>query len=332
MTTPPTRSDMVTLKHGAGGKSMGRLIDSFREQFTHHGKWKGFRSDSAFIKLGERYLCFTTDSHIVTPLLFPGGNIGTLAVNGTINDIAVMGADPLGLSLSFVIEEGFQKEMLDTIVESIARESEKNAVPVVTGDTKVMGKGELDKLVVNTSAVGMAGRILDLPLDEGDLILASGELGNHEATLIAKRFNYEIDVESDCASVLPELREVRQYLKFAKDPTRGGLNSTLHEIAGHYKAGIVVNEESLPFREEVKNLADILGLYPLNFASEGRFICGVSPGNAEHVLKILRKHNRHACIIGEVKSLGKTGLILETTFGALKRVREFDGDANPRIC
>jgi len=332
MTTSQDKDDIVTLKHGAGGKSMGTLIDSFREQFTRHGEWKGFRSDSAFVRLGDGYLCFTTDSHIVTPLFFPGGDIGTLAVNGTLNDIAVMGADPLGLSLSFVIEEGFPKAELDTIVASIARESERNDVPVVTGDTKVMRKGELDQLVVNSSAVGIAGRILDLPLEKGDLIMASGELGNHEASLIASRFNYDIDIESDCASVLPELREVRKLLKFAKDPTRGGLSSTLHEIAGHYKVGIVVEEKELPFREEVVTLGDILGLSPLNFASEGRFICGTSPGKAEEVLGILKKFNNHAGIIGEVRSVGKPGLTMRTEFGAVKRMREFDGDANPRIC
>jgi len=326
------KKNVVTLKHGAGGSSMHSLIEEFRTHLTLRGKWKGLRSDSAFVKLGDSYLCFTTDSHIVTPIFFPGGNIGTLAVNGTINDIAVMGAEPLGLSLSFVIEEGFPKDELDIIISSIAQLSEKHQVPVVTGDTKVMRKGEIDKIVINTSSVGIAESIINHPLEKGDLIIASGELGNHEAALLAKRFNYEINLSSDCAAILDQMREVRHLLKFAKDPTRGGLNSSLHEISEHYRATILLYQDKIPFREEVKTLSEILGLEPINFASEGRFICGTSPDSAQEVVTILKKYNPRAEIIGEVSSIGKAELILKTEFGALKRIREFDGDTNPRIC
>jgi len=332
MTKKGKETDMVTLKHGAGGRSMGMLIDGFREKFGQSGKWEGLRTDSAFIKFGERYLCFTTDSHIVTPLFFPGGDIGTLSVNGTINDIAVMGAEPLGLSLAFIMEEGFLAGELEAVTTSIAKTAKKNGVPIVTGDTKVMGKGELDKLVVNTSAVGVADKVLDLPLEKGDRIIVSGELGNHEAALLARRFGYEIDIVSDCASVLPEMKAVKELVKFAKDPTRGGLNSALHEIADHYSLGITAWADKIPFKEAVRTLGDILGLLPVNFASEGRFVCGASPDTAEEVLGILRKYNPHAAIIGEVTSEGKPEVLLRTEFGALKRLREFDGDSNPRIC
>ncbi len=311
---------------------MDRLIDSFREQFAQKGLWQGLRTDAAYFPMGEGFLCFTTDSHIVTPLFFPGGDIGSLSVNGTVNDIAVMGAEPLGLSLSFIMEEGFPVKDLEKIVSSIATASKATGVPVVTGDTKVMGRGELDSFVVNTAAVGWTRCVLNEPLLPGDRILASGDLGNHEAALLARRFGYEIDIVSDCASVLALLRETRGLMKQAKDPTRGGLNSAVQEMASQGGVSILLEEDQIPFREEVKNLGDILGLSPLNFASEGRFLCVASPEKAEELLNLLRRNDPAASIIGEVTGDGKQRVELRTGYGAVKRLREFDGEANPRIC
>jgi hydrogenase expression/formation protein HypE len=323
---------VIKLEHGAGGESMNRLIDFIRSNLSGGG-WSGLRDDSAYIKYGKKFLAFTTDSFTVKPLFFRGGDIGKLSVAGTINDLAVMGADPTALSLSIVVEEGFGDDEFSRIMKSVGREGRKVGVPVVTGDTKVMGSGEIDGIVLNTSGVGVAERILDENPSAGDVVIASAPVGDHEASLLALRFNYKTGLKSDCRSLLDELKSVGNLIKTAKDPTRGGLAAALHEITVKSKARIRFMEDDVPVKPATKSIAGFLGLEPIYMACEGVFICVASEKNGRIVLNLLRKFNPKASVIGVVEEVDcSPEVVLETSIGGLRRIRPADGTLNPRIC
>jgi hydrogenase expression/formation protein HypE len=225
------------------------------------GKWKNTGDDAAIYNLGNQKLVFTTDAFIIDPLFFQGGDIGKIAICGTINDISAMGAVPIGISLSFVIEEGFSAKDLGRIIKSIDKISEEIKVPVVTGDTKVTEKGGIDKIEITTAGVGLAKKIIENSgAKPGDKIISSGDLGEHGAVILSKRFNYKTKLESDCQPVLKEVQSVAKFLNVCKDPTRGGLGENLNEIAEKSRVKIILDEKNLPFKKDVAAISELLGV------------------------------------------------------------------------
>ncbi len=324
------RDERVTLSDGSGGMETWRLIE--RLGIDYRGEWRDWDDDAATLDLGNgRVLVFTTDTYTVSPLFFPGGNIGSLAVHGTINDLAVMGADPLGISLGLVIEEGFSLSDLDRIVDTIKRASREARVPVVTGDTKVMEKGKMDGIVINTSGVGVATReeLLNKRIEPGDVVLASGSLGDHGVAILAERFEYETSIESDTAPVHELMKNIRTLVKSARDPTRGGLSAVLNEMSRKHGVAIRVRERDIPVKPEVRRVAEMLGIDVYALASEGRAIVFAPPGNAERVLEKMREHNPEAAIIGVVEEGER--VTLETSIGE-RILAPPSGRIVPRIC
>ena len=324
-------SSFVNLSHGAGGEESYQLIAELRKLITLKGSWKNTDDDSAVLKYGNKYLVFTTDAFIIDPLFFPGGEIGSISITGTLNDLTVMGARPMGIALSMVIEEGFSKKDLTRILKSIARVSEKVNVPIVTGDTKVTEKGKIDKIEITTSGIGMASQIVsDTGAKPGDVVISSGDLGEHGVALLAYRFDYQTNVKSDCYAFVNEFLEVSKYLTSAKDPTRGGLAANLNEISRKSKVKIILDEKNLPYKKEVSSLADLLGIDIFSLPSEGRFIATCSKKAASKVLTELKKHNRHAKIIGRIEK--GIGVYLETKLKTKRIIEMPRGKIIPRIC
>lgn len=322
-------SNKISLSEGSGGVEMQNLIKDFAKHIYRGKGWDNTLSDGASIKLGDKYLVFTTDSFIVDPLQFPGGDIGKVAACGTINDLSVMGADPLGISMAAVIEEGLDKDLLMTFIKSANKVFKEVDIPLVTGDTKVMEKGKIDKLSLTTSGIGIADKILDDKITPGDIILVSGSIGDHAAALLSKRFDFETDIISDCKPLIQEMRKIRGHIKQAKDITRGGLSGSLNEFSSNEKVGIEIEENSVPVKKEVKAAADLLGLDYYDFACEGRLVCICKKENKDLVLKNLKTFNPDAAIIGKV--IVGNRVILNTTLG--KRIIEPPrGNLIPRIC
>ncbi len=329
-------NEKISLDHGGGGYKSNELIEEIRKILDFTGSWQGCDDDGAVFDLGEKKLVFTTDAFIVDPLFFPGGDIGKIAVSGTINDLAMMGAKPLGLSLSLVIEEGFSGEDLKKIIRSIKKVTKEAGVPIVTGDTKVIEKGKLDKIEITTAGVGLAEKVISSAgAQPGDDIIASGDLGEHAIALLSKRFNYRTKIKSDCQPLNKEIEKVGKYLKACKDPTRGGLAANLGEIAQKSKVKIVLEEDKLPYKKEVKAVAELLGIDIFSLASEGQFVAAVSPENTSLVLGILRKFNQEAKIIGKAEKVSageKPGVVLKTKLGAWRTIEVPRGKLIPRIC
>ncbi|MBN1157101.1 hydrogenase expression/formation protein HypE [Candidatus Woesearchaeota archaeon] len=321
--------DIIKLAHGSGGKEMNELIKKLG--FSYRGRWQNFDDDSATFEIGKKHeqLVFTTDTFTVTPIFFPGGNIGHIAFSGTVNDLLMMGAKPLGLSLGIVIEEGFPKEELQEIIGTIKAISEKTKIPIVTGDTKVMEKGKLDKIIINTSGIGIAKRLLAEKPIPGDKIIISGGIGEHAIALLSKRFNYETTLITDSKPLVEEINSVKCMIKVAKDPTRGGIAAILNDISEKHNVGILIEEEKIPMKEEVKNVSEMLGIDPYELACEGRFVCIASKENAGIVEKKLKQFNKDAGIVGEITDDNK--VILQTILG--KRILSMpSGRIVPRIC
>ncbi|HBO16785.1 MAG: hypothetical protein US15_C0045G0002 [Candidatus Moranbacteria bacterium GW2011_GWF1_36_4] len=338
------RNENITLDEGDGGYKSGELISEIRKILdfsSKNKKWNNCEDDAAVFKLkGNKKLVFTTDAYIVDPIFFPGGDIGKIAMSGTINDLSVMGANPIGISLSIVVEEGFPKSDLQKIVQSIAEVSKKSGVPVVTGDTKVSEKGKIDKIEITTAGVGLADNIIsNNGIKNGDYIISSGDLGEHTVALLAKRFNYKTKIKSDSKPFNKEIEKVGKYLNACKDPTRGGLAANLVEMAEKSGVKVVLEEKSLPYKKEVMAITNLLGLDVFSLASEGRFIASVSPKNIKKVLKILQRFNLEAKVIGRVEK-GKTGtkkgnergVYLKTNLGSLRPIEMPKGKLIPRIC
>lgn len=321
----------IELEEGAGGKKSEELIGEIRKILNFKKKWKNVSDDGAVYDLGKEKLVFTSDGFIVDPIFFPGGDIGKIAVCGTLNDLAVMGARPIGLSLSIIIEEGFSRADLRRVMLSINRISEETGVPIVTGDTKVTEKGKIDKIEITTSGVGLAeGIISNSGSRVGDKVIVSGDIGEHAVALLSARFNYKTKIKSDCQPLVREMQGVRKYLSTCKDPTRGGLAAVLNEIADKSKVKIILEEDILPFKKETEALSGLLGIDRFAFPSEGRFVATVSEKDSQKVLRILRKFNPEAKIIGEV---GKgRGVYLKMMIGSFKKIETPRGKLIPRIC
>jgi hydrogenase expression/formation protein HypE len=324
-------SKMIELDQGGGGQKSSDLISQIRKKLGVKGGWKNMEDDGAVFNLGQKKLVFTTDGFIVDPIFFPGGDIGKIAMCGTINDLCVMGAKPLGISLSLIIEEGFPEADLLKIIDSIGKVSQETGVPIVTGDTKVTEKGKLDKIEITTAGVGLAQEVIDnAGAKVGDVIVTSGNLGEHAVALLSERFNYQTKVKSDCRPLIKELQGVGKYLTSAKDPTRGGLAAVLNEMADKAKAKFVLAEDQLPYGKETVALSELLGIDKFSFPSEGRFVATVAQKNLSKVLKILKQYNPEARAIGRVEK-GK-GVFLLNEFGSEKKIESPRGKLIPRIC
>ena len=339
--------DRVRMVHGSGGAAMRRLIAEVFIGGLRGGPTKdgdvglAQMDDGAAIRVGDRWLVFTTDSHVVKPIFFPGGDIGRLAVCGTVNDLAMMGAtEPLALSLGLVLEDGFPRADLERVRDGLRAACREAGATIVTGDTKVMGKGQVDGIVLNTAGVAFADHIVtDAGLRPGDRLIVTGTIGDHGFAVMAIR--HALDLEGELRSdVAPINGLVRAALAAGgrdvvamKDPTRGGLSSSLHEMADKARVGIMIDEQSLPVRREVRAASELLGIDPLLVANEGKALLGVRPGAADRVLAALRAHplGREAAIIGTAIETRPGSIVLDTGFGR-RLLIEIEGDPLPRIC
>jgi hydrogenase expression/formation protein HypE len=344
-TLPITPLGRVTLKQGGGGRAMRALIERlFVREFAampFDGVGLGAMDDGAAIPFGNEWLVITTDSHVIHPIFFPGGDIGRISISGTVNDLAMMGATRiLGLTCGLILEEGFPMDQLEAIQRSIVSTCLEAGTVVVTGDTKVMGRGEIDGIAINTTGIGIAKRVIrDNNLQPGDRIIVTGTIGDHGLAVMAARHGLELegDLLSDVAPLGKLVESVTtaapEAITAMKDPTRGGLSSALHEMASKSGVGVVLREAALPVTDAVRAAGEILGIDPLHVANEGKAVMGVRPSDADRVLEILRSHplGRDAAIIGICVTDRPGSLILDTGFGR-RLVAEPEGEPLPRIC
>ena len=331
----------VALKQGGGGRAMRALIENiFVRDFAtlpFDGVGIAAMDDGAAMKIGDEWLVITTDSHVIHPIFFPGGDIGRLSISGTVNDLAMMGATRvLGLTCSVILEEGFSLESLERIQRSMLNACIEADAPVVTGDTKVMGRGELDGIVINTTGIGLTRTLVrDNGLRAGDRIVVTGSIGEHGLAVMAARHGIEIDGEliSDVAPLNSLIETVAQHVTAMKDPTRGGVSSALHEMASKSSVGIVLDERAIPVMPSVRAVGELLGIDPLHVANEGKAILGVRAEDVDHVLATLRRHplGRNAAVIGTCVPERPGSIVLDTGFGR-RLLAEPEGEPLPRIC
>ncbi len=338
---PKIREERITMAHGAGGKATHTLIDAlFLEAFRNPLLER--MEDQAVFDVAEGRMAFTTDSYVVSPLFFPGGDIGELAVNGTVNDLAMSGARPLHLSAGFILEEGFAVADLQRIVASMAAAAKAADVTIVTGDTKVVQRGKADGCYINTAGVGVLEREGTLGAEyarPGDAVLVSGPIGDHGVTIMLARGELDIssDITSDTAplaGLVDTLLSSVDGVRCLRDATRGGVATILNEVAVASDVAVVVEEAAVPMRTEVRGASEILGIDPLYVACEGRMVVVVDGTQADAALAALRSHPQGAgaAIIGEVKADPPTLVLLRTEFGGTRIVDMLIGDPLPRIC
>ena len=332
----------VDLSHGAGGRAMAHLIgEIFHAAFDNPMLRAG--NDQAAFEVAAGRMVMTTDGYVVSPLFFPGGDIGSLAVHGTINDVAMAGARPLYLSAGFIIEEGFAFADLKRIADSMAAASRAAGVPIVTGDTKVVERGKADGVFITTTGVGIAPRDLVLSADQarpGDKVLLSGFIGDHGVAVMSQRQNlaFETSIQSDSAAlhelVAAMVAAAPQGLRVMRDPTRGGLAATLNELAQQSAVGFRLDEDAVPVRPEVAAACELLGLDPLYVANEGKLVAVAAPEAADTLLAAMRAHplGRDAAIIGEVIEDDHHFVQMTTAFGGGRIVDWLAGEQLPRIC
>jgi hydrogenase expression/formation protein HypE len=338
---PLAAKDTILLGHGSGGKLSAELLrDIFLPAFGNPVLAK--LDDQAALDVPGTRLAFTTDSFVVKPLFFPGGDIGSLAVHGTVNDLAMGGAHPLFLSAAFILEEGFPTADLRRIVQSMAAAAAKAGVTIVTGDTKVVERGHGDGVYINTTGIGLrrdgeppsAGRA-----QPGDAVIVSGSLGDHGIAILSRREGLELEtaVESDSAALhtlVDAMYGASSEIRAMRDPTRGGLASTLNEIAAQSHVGITIDEKSLVIHDAVRGACELLGLDPLYVANEGKLVAIVPAESASAVLQAMRQHplGRAAAIVGGVTAIHPGMVTMRTAFGTARIVDMLPGDQLPRIC
>jgi hydrogenase expression/formation protein HypE len=330
--------DRILLGHGSGGKMMHQLV---REHFSPAFGIEG-AGDSAIVNVPSTRLAYTTDSYVVTPLFFPGGNIGDLAVCGTVNDLAVAGAEPLFLTAGFIIEEGFPLAELKKIIESMAAAAKQAQVRIVAGDTKVVNKGKADGIFINTSGLGVLHEGTEIAasrIKAGDKVVISGELGNHGVAIIAERNGLTFDppVRTDSRplnNLVRKMLEVAKDIHFMRDPTRGGLATTLKEAALESALCIRIQEGLLPIPPQVKGACGLLGLDPLYVANEGILIAILDKQHAEALVAAMKNHpfGRGAAVVGDVLEAPAGMVLLETAIGGSRIVDMLPGEQLPRIC
>jgi hydrogenase expression/formation protein HypE len=333
--------DTILLGHGSGGTLSADLIrDIFLPAF--HNPVLDRLDDQAIVSVNGARLAFTTDSFVVRPLFFPGGDIGSLPVHGTVNDLAMGGAKPLFLSAAFILEEGLSIDSLKRVVQSMREAAAAAGVSIVTGDTKVVEKGCADQLFINTAGIGIVPEGVNLSANRarpGDKVLLSGTIGDHGIAILAQREGLEFEslIESDSAALhtlVAEMLEVTKEIHCMRDPTRGGLSSALNEIAAQSKIGIEVIEREIPVREEVRGACEMLGLDPLYVANEGKLIAIVPPDLADGLLATMRRNplGKNARIIGTVSERHPGLVTIRTDLGTTRIVDMLAGDQLPRIC
>ena len=340
------KNGRVDLTHGSGGRAMVQLIS---ELFAHHlgNEYLGQGNDGAVLPAPvldgkPARIVMSTDSHVVSPLFFPGGDIGCLSVHGTVNDVAVMGATPLYLAAGFILEEGFALSELARIVESMAEAARMAGVPVVTGDTKVVERGKGDGVFITTTAVGVLPEGLELGGSRarpGDVVLVSGSMGDHGVAIMSQRENLSFDapIVSDTAALnglIAAMLATGTDIRCLRDPTRGGLAATLNEIAGQSGVGMMLRESAIPVKPVVAAACELLGLDPLNVANEGKLVAICASADAPKLLAAMRAHplGRDAALIGEVMADAHHFVQLSTAFGGRRIVDWLASDQLPRIC
>lgn len=335
----------IALKHGGGGRAMRMLIEEIfmrgASDIPVDGVGLAAMDDGAAIRLGDQFLIITTDSHVIHPLFFPGGDIGRLSIAGTVNDLSMMGATKLlGLTCGVILEEGLPREVLERVQASMQATCLEVGVPIVAGDTKVMGKGELDALVINTTGIALAPRVVrDNGLQVGDRIIVTGTVGDHGLAVMVARNKLQLEgkLESDVAPLFDLVQRVLaaggDSIVAMKDPTRGGVASALHEMAAKAGVGVLLSEPDVPVSEAARAASELLGIDPLHVANEGKALIGVRPLLADKVLAAIREHplGRNAAIIGTVIAEPKGKLVLDTGFGR-RLLAEPEGEILPRIC
>ncbi len=345
MTRVPLTDAKITLKYGAGGRAMRSLIEHvFLPGFAEPpaaGIGLGAMDDGAALRVGDRWLVITTDSHVIHPVFFPGGDIGRLAVAGTVNDLAMMGAtEVLALTCAVILEEGFARADLERIQDSLRATCHEAGATVVTGDTKVMGKGELDGIVINTTGIGLTQEVVpDNGLRPGDRIVVTGTIGDHGLAIMAVRHGLDLagELRSDVAPLNGLIRGALAAADGAvvamKDPTRGGVASALHEMAEKSGVGVILDEPSVPVSRPTRAAGELLGIDPLHVANEGKALLGIRPAAAERVLAALRAHpqGQQAAIIGTAIAEHVGRVIVDTRFGR-RLLSEPEGEPLPRIC
>ncbi|PLW80122.1 hydrogenase expression/formation protein HypE [Candidatus Woesearchaeota archaeon] len=319
--------EKIHLSQGAGGEEMNELVMKIIDKINIKSDWV-LGGDSAHINIGSDNLFFTSDSYTVDPIFFNGGDIGKIAFCGTVNDILMSGGKPLGVSLSFVIEEGF--EHLSKIIDSLKKESLKYNIPIVTGDTKVVEKGSLKGIIINTSGIGI-GKPFNKEIVEGDSVIVSRNIGNHGVALLASRYDFETDIETDSKQLVEEVDSIRNYVKLAKDATRGGIAAVLNEISEKINIGMELIEEKIPIDKKVKKMCEILGVNIYELANEGTMIVIVSKDDEEKTLDELKKFNQTVSVMGTISKTEKNRVIIKTKIGR-KVLRIPTGNIVPRIC
>ena len=338
---PITEYDKVMLAHGGGGSLSNKLIEKmFFSEFDN--EYLNKMHDGAVFNTQKGRMAISTDSFVIQPIFFPGGNIGELAVYGTVNDIACCGAVPQYLSLGFILEEGLPMDDLWKIVQSIKFAAGKAGVKIVTGDTKVVEKGKGDKIFINTTGVGIVKEGINISPENckpGDKIIVSGTVADHGTCIMSLRagLEFETEIKSDSAPLnhmIKEILEVSGKINVLRDPTRGGLASTLNEIASSSGKGIMLYEDNIPVREDVKGVCELLGLDPLYVANEGKLLVFVAEEDAEKVLSVMKQneYGKNAAIIGEVQNTDDKIVKLKTSIGTTRIVDMISGEQLPRIC
>lgn len=334
---------VIKLEHGGGGRLLRQLIEevilpAYRLNRVEGGIGLPEMDDGATIPLGGRNIVITTDAYTVSPIFFPGGDIGRLAVCGTANDIAVMGATPIAMTSAIIVEEGLRIDVLSRVVKSMGAALDEVGIPLIAGDTKVVEHGGVAELMVNTSGVGLADRVVtDSGLKPGNKLVFTGTIGNHQLSLLVSREGLELDapIESDVAPLSSMIGEALQFggITAMKDPTRGGVAAALNEMARKSGVDVYLYEDEIPVKGVVRSACELLGLDSLELANEGMAVVGVESDKAEDVVRSMRssRYGRNATIAGEVRE-GRGRVILETFVGGRRIVREPVGSPMPRIC
>jgi hydrogenase expression/formation protein HypE len=337
-----THYDKILLDHGGGGLLMNELIThTFLPKLRN--TYLERLEDGAVFDIGDSKLCFSTDSYVVSPIFFPGGDIGSLSVHGTVNDIAMCGGIPLFLSAGFILEEGFNMKDLERIIESMAKAASKAGTQIVTGDTKVVARGAADSIFINVSGIGIIkykGILSPRSVLPGDMVIINGSVGDHSAAILSQRqdLGFKSEIVSDSAplnSLVESILNVSPHIHCMRDVTRGGLGAVLCEIAQQSQCQITIEEKDIPVQDEVKGVCEILGLDPLFLANEGKMVVFCPrEEDTDNVLKTMKKHEygNNAAIIGEVVEKGRGRLVLHTSIGGAREVDLPTGELVPRIC
>jgi hydrogenase expression/formation protein HypE len=331
----------VEMNHGAGGKVAAQLVEEIF--FRHFGNEELLKAnDQAQLELPPGRIAISTDSHVVTPRFFPGGDIGKLAVNGTVNDVAMAGAKPIALTVGFILEEGLALSELDEIAASMARAARDAGVRIVSGDTKVVEKGKGDGVFISTTGIGVIPTGIDIRparIQPGDVIVVSGTMGDHGVAILSKRENlqFETELESDCCALnglVADMLAAVPDIHALRDPTRGGLSAVLNELAQSTSLGMTIDEAQIPFRDDVIAGCELLGLDPLNIANEGKLVAFCAAKDASTLLAAMKQHRwgENAAIIGKVVAQPARMVRMNTKFGGERVVDWLNGEQLPRIC